>query len=75
MQTTEFIKILQKLVDDHKPHEEVMGAHEIVIDVFEKKDIRDRMSGFRYAGFSPNIKIEKSGDGVYDILSAFAEEK
>lgn len=73
MITTELIKKLQQMVEDHKPHEEVMGPHEIVIDVFEK--LPGNASGFRYAGFSPDITIEYSGDGVYPILSAFAKEK
>jgi len=73
MMTTELIKELQKLVDDHKSYEDVMGPHEIVIDVFKK--IPGEGHEFNYVGFSPNIQIEKSSDGVYDILSAFAEEK
>ena len=73
MITTELIKKLQKLVDDHKPHENIMGPHEIVIDVFKK--IPGEGHGFNYVGFSPDITIEYSGDGVYPILSAFAKEK
>jgi hypothetical protein len=69
MITTELIALLQKMVEDHEPHEGVMGPHEIVIDVF--KHVEE--GHFQYAGFSPHIEIEKSGDGVYDILSAFAE--
>lgn len=72
MTTIELIKKLQKLVDEHKSYEDVMGPHEIVIDVFQKAGTD---GAFRYAGFSPKIKIEKSSDGVYDILCAFAEEK
>ena len=72
MQTTELIKKLQQLVDNHKSYEEVMGPHEIVIDVFRK--FPDGI-GYQYRGFSPNITIDKSSDGVYDILSAFEGDK
>lgn len=40
---------------------------EIVIDVFE--ECGDHK--FAYKGFSPDVRITKSGDGVYDILTAF----
>lgn len=73
MLTTELIKVLQKLVNDHKPHEEVMGPHEIMIDVFG--NYNGEKGRFYYAGFSPKITIQKSLDGVYDILNAFAEGK
>lgn len=69
MRTLDLIAKLQKLVDDHKPYEEIMGEHEIVIDVFKRS--HEFAPRFTYAGFSGNIKIDKSSDGVYDILSAF----
>ena len=72
MQTTELIAKLQKLVDDHKSYEDVMGPHEIVIDVFRRSEGMNSI--YRYGGFSPDVKIQKSKDGVYDILCAFAEE-
>lgn len=71
MITKDLIKELQRLVEAHKCVEDMMGPHEIVIDVFVKTE----NDNFRYAGFSPNIKIEKSSDGVYDILNAFGENK
>lgn len=67
MLTKELIKQLQKLVDNHESYIDVMGEHEIVIDVFKKGE----GTNFYYSGFSPNIVIDKSSDGVYDILSAF----
>lgn len=73
MLTKDLIKKLQKLVDDHESCIEVMGEHEIVVDVFIKTGEREHT--FIYAGFSPNIVIEKSGDGVYDIISAFGESQ
>ena len=39
-------------------------------NVFRKEGDR-----FVYAGFSPDVIIDHSSDGVYRILSAFAEEK
>lgn len=67
MRTLDLIAKLQLLVEQHRPMEEVMGDHEIVIDVFRK--VEDHK--FIYSGFSPNIEIDKSADGVYDIISAF----
>ncbi len=67
MKTKDLIAKLQTLVDDHEPHVEVMGEHEIVIDVFCKTD---KQGCFEYRGFSPNVIIDKSKDGVYDILTA-----
>lgn len=76
MKTKDLIKKLEELVAEHEVVKDMMGEHEIVIDVFTKKvvyDVFDNVtdSYFVYAGFSPDIKIEKSSDGVYDILSAF----
>lgn len=71
MRTKDLITLLQKLVDENVEYEGVMGEHEIVIDVFSK--IGDTHQ-FEYSGFTPNIKVEKSGDGVYDIISAFKDE-
>ncbi len=72
MKTLDLIELLQKLVAEHKSYEDVMGPHEIVIDVFGKTADGKY---FEYKGFSPNFKIEKSSDGVYDILSAFEDQK
>lgn len=44
---------------------------EIMIDVFE--ECGDHK--FVYRGFSKDVRITKSGDGVYDILTAFVEPK
>lgn len=48
---------------------DMLGPAQIMIDVFEK--VGDT---FVYQGFSPKIVIERSGDGVYPILSAFVEK-
>lgn len=67
MQTKDLIKQLQALVDRHEPDVEVMGEHEIMIDVWTK-DFSDQI--WQYSGFSPNIEITYSADGVYPILAA-----
>lgn len=76
MRTKDLIEQLQKLVDDHKPCEWLMGEHEIMIDVFQVTEMECKegimYKSFKYLGFSPEIFIDKSGDGVYDILSGFA---
>lgn len=77
MLTTDLIKKLQDMVEAHKSYEEVMGPHEIVIDCFRLKEIECKEGKmqrvFAYAGFTPDVRIEKSRDGVYDILSGFVE--
>ena len=67
MNTKELIKKLQDMVDHHESSGaiEIMGEHEIVIDCWDKED-----SGWKYSGFSPNIEIQYSDDGVYPIITA-----
>lgn len=43
-----------------------MGEPEIMIDVFK----RTEQGIFTYEGFSKDIAIEKTSDGVYDIIVA-----
>jgi hypothetical protein len=69
MKTKDLIIKLQELIDAHEPLKEVMGEHEIVIDQFSKLSNGD----FEYKGFSGDIKVEQSADGVHDILSGFLE--
>lgn len=69
MITKDLIALLQKLVDEHAPHVEVMGEHEIMIDVFEEDKEHPHL--FVYKGFSPDIQVELSSDSVYHILSRF----
>lgn len=58
----DLIKQLQDLYNSYdEDYLSVMGEPEIMIDVFLNKS---------YQGFSPNIEISKSNDGVYDIISA-----
>lgn len=49
---------------------EEFGPAEIMIDVFELVDDHK----FVYRGFSKDIRIERSDDGVYPILTAFVEK-
>jgi len=67
MKTKDLIKKLQDMVDEHESSGaiEVMGEHEIVIDCWTKTD-----TDWKYSGFSPNIEITYSADGVYPIIAA-----
>lgn len=55
--------------DEYKHH---MGEPEIMVDIFRETDTPHK---FEYAGFSPFIHIDKSADGVYDIIRAFNTEE
>jgi hypothetical protein len=66
MQTKELIAILQKLVEEHESLKDVMGEHEIVMDVWQQQ--KDHI--WTYSGVSGNLDIQLSGDGVYHILTA-----
>lgn len=68
MKTKDLIKQLQDMVDAHEEHIPVMGEHEIMIDVWELVDLVAHR--FEYKGFSPNIQITHTSDGVYPILAA-----
>ncbi len=54
---------------------QVMGEPEIMIDVFKLIRDADGKSThvFSYQGFGKEVLIEKSSDGVYDILSRFED--
>ena len=72
MRIKELIDTLQKLYDAEMVHYEVMGEPEIVLDVFSPCEDDDHR--FEYAGFTnSNFVIDRSADGVYLIISAFAE--
>jgi len=74
MQIKHLIAKLQELYDTYDDeYKEVMGEPEIMIDVFEESSVIPHY--FQYKGFSPGIVIEKTDDGVYDILSCFKGEK
>ncbi len=70
----DLIKQLQELYatyDDEYKY--VAGEPEIMIDIFEPiVDVFGNSTHtFAYMGFDKDIIIDKSGDGVYDILSRF----
>ena len=69
MKIVDLIKKLEDLYctydDEYKHH---MGEPEIMIDCF---GIDDTGINIEYLGFMKEIHIEKSADGVYDILRAF----
>ena len=73
MKTKDLIKRLQELVDNYEAVGlvELMGEHEIMIDTWQSRGIfPDKPCTWQYKGFSPNIVIDTSGDGVYQVLSA-----
>lgn len=73
MRIIDLISKLQALYNTYDDeYKSVMGEPEIVIDVFEK--IGDSHQ-FEYAGYFPDIVIEKTDCGTYDILNAFYENK
>jgi len=69
MKIIDLIKQLEDLYctydDEYKHH---MGEPEIMIDCFE---VADNGHDIEYKGFTREIYIDKSADGVYDILRAF----
>jgi hypothetical protein len=69
MRIIDLIKKLEDLYctydDEYKHH---MGEPEIMIDCFE---LDDTGNNIQYKGFMKDIYIDKSADGVYDILRAF----
>lgn len=72
MKIQDLIKQLEELYytyDDE--YKEVMGEPEIVIDIFSPQIIKGEKC-FKYEGFSQQIVIQKTEDGVYDIINAFS---
>jgi hypothetical protein len=70
MQLKLLIEQLQTLYEAEMVHADVMGEPEIMIDCF--KNVEPGV--FHYAGFSDQISIERSADGVYPILSGFLKD-
>ena len=71
MRCKDLITQLEKLIADNEPHKRIMGEAEVMIDVFHWNEER---GSFDYQGFSPEVRITKSADGVYDILTAAREQ-
>lgn len=71
MKTTELIEILEQLIADHKitGAEQVMGPHEIHMDLFQYRAIDEEgPTLWRYRGITGNIDISYSDDGVFCLL-------
>jgi hypothetical protein len=64
------IEQLQTLYEAEMIHADVMGEPEIMIDCFKRVE----QGVFQYAGFSNQVRIERSADGVYAILSGFVDD-
>lgn len=72
MQIKDLILQLEALYNTYTEQDkEIMGEPTIEIDVFKKKPNTEH--DFIYDGFSHEIKIEPSSDGVYHIFSAFSD--
>lgn len=70
MQLKLHIEQLQALYDSWSDEDKaVFGEPEIMVDCFELNAYSEH--AFYYAGLSPEIKIEKSSDGCYDIVNLF----
>ena len=57
--------------DANPEYKAMMGEADIVIDMFRWDEDR---GAFNYIGFSQDVKITKSADGVYDILTAIEDD-
>jgi hypothetical protein len=71
MKTTDLIEILEQLVADHKitGAEEMMGPHEIHMDLFQlARTEDDPVHHWRYRGVTGNIGISYTDDGVFCML-------
>lgn len=71
MITTDLIEILQRLVDDHRVNgcEQVMGPHEIHMDLFQFSGTRtDPTAHWRYRGVTGNFGISYTDDGAFCLL-------
>ena len=66
----DLIEQLQTLYEKEMIHADVMGDPEIMIDCFKKAE----HGVFHYAGFSKDVSIQRSTDGVYLILNGFADD-
>ena len=68
----DLIEKLQSLYSSYTDeYKSVMGEPEIMIDQFK----RNADYSHDYVGWSPDIAIEKSSDGIYDIISRFYENE
>ena len=70
MQLKLLIEQLQTLYEAEMIHADVMGEPEIMIDCFKRVE----QGVFQYAGFNNQVRIERSADGVYAILSGFVDD-
>ncbi len=66
----ELIKQLESLIEANKPYEDIEGAATIEIDKFRWNETKQ---AFDYIGIDHDIKITKTADGVYNVLTAIEE--
>ena len=72
MLVKDLIKDLEKIIEDNRSLEDVMGEATIAIDVFKENPLGSH--NYKYCGIQDRfpIQIHYTGDGVYPVLSAFA---
>lgn len=75
MLAKDLIKLLEELIERHKPAEDMMGPCQITIDVFSES--KEHPGLFKYRGINndQDIKITYTADGVYPVLTAFMESQ
>lgn len=74
MQLKQLIQQLQEIYNKEVESIDILGEPTIEIDHFEKVTYgENRPPLFMYKGFSGDISIEQSPDGVYHILSRFSK--
>ena len=67
----DLINQLEALIEENEPHFHIMGEAEIMIDVF-RESAEDPLR-FEYIGISPHVRISRTADGVYPVLTAFED--
>jgi hypothetical protein len=63
----DLIDQLQNLYKEEMKHYDILGEPEIMIDSFKKVE---GTNTFQYKGFSKDIEIQRSSDGIYPIIVA-----
>lgn len=71
MYIKDLIVLLSKHYVEEMKHADVLGEPEIMIDVFKQVP---GSTHFTYGGIVHDVRVERSADGVYLILSKFSKD-
>jgi len=71
MLTKDLIALLQAKLDTDKEHEHIMGVSTIEIDTFSWNKDKE---AFDYRGITGDVRITRTPDGVYDVLTAIEDK-